>query len=65
MILLCSNCRYFEVLNKKASCTEGYWKGMPLKNAILYSPFDFDCLSYETKQEVSDTFLLEKKESKL
>jgi hypothetical protein len=47
MILLCSNCKYFEITNKHVSCSMGYWKNILLKDAVLYSPIDFDCLSYE------------------
>lgn len=49
IIYLCSKCVSFDREEKKVSCYKGMWKNVPIKEALLYTPWDFECLEFERK----------------
>jgi hypothetical protein len=48
--VLCSACKNYLVINKKASCTKGYFV-LTLAEAMITVPLDYECVDYDTKRE--------------
>lgn len=46
---LCIDCYNCKIKNKKVYCKEGYFNGVDIRKASLYTPFDFDCYKLESE----------------